>query len=136
MNIFKDFASFSSFTRLRSAAFFDGFGERSLWFPASNVRFIEGGSVLDRGIYMRFVAYFYAVRRQKHTFERGKTTITMTTKCVVKHPHLAIWGIPKGGLGYEKRGFRASEQGCRGGVLGCLGLRNGGLRPRQAPKIG
>ena len=79
MNIFKDFASFSSLTRLRSAAFFHGFGERSLWFPASNVRFIEGGSVLDRGIYMRFVAYFYAVRRQKHTFERGKTTITMTT---------------------------------------------------------
>ena len=39
---------------------------------------------------------------------------------------MAIWGTPKGGLGYEKRGFRASEQGCRGGVLGCLGLRNGG----------
>ena len=50
----------------------------------------------------------------------------MTTRCVVKHPHLAIWGIPKGGLGYEKRGFRASEQGCRGGVFGCRGLRNGG----------
>ena len=79
MNIFKDFVSFSSFTRLRSAAFFDGFGERSLWFPASNVRFIEGGSVLERGIYTCFVAFFCAVRRQKHTFERGKTTITMTT---------------------------------------------------------
>ena len=136
MNIFKDFASFSSFTRHHSATFYHGFGGRSLWFPASNVRFIEGGAVLDRGIYMRFVAYFYAVRRQKHTFERGKTTITMTTRCVVKHPHLAIWGIPKGGLGYEKRGFRASEQGCRGGVLGCRGLRNGGLRPRYTPKIG
>ena len=60
----------------------------------------------------------------------------MTTWCVVKHPNLAIWGIPKGGLGYEKRGFRASEQGCRGGVLGCQGLRNGGLRPCYTPKIG
>ena len=39
---------------------------------------------------------------------------------------MAIWGIPKGGLGYEKRGFRASEQGCRGGVFGCRGLRNVG----------
>lgn len=63
MNIFKDIASFSSFTRHHSATFYHGFGGRSLWFPASNVRFIEGGSVLDRGIYMRFVAYFYAVRR-------------------------------------------------------------------------
>ena len=63
MNIFKDFASFSSLTRHHSATFYHGFGERSLWFAASNVRFIEGGSVLGRGIYMRFVAFFYAVRR-------------------------------------------------------------------------
>ena len=62
MNIFKDIVPFSSFTRHHSATFYHGFGERSLWFAASNVRFIEGGSVLNRGIYMRFVAYFYAVR--------------------------------------------------------------------------
>ena len=70
MNIFKDFVSFSSFTRLRSAAFFHGFGERSLWFPASNVRFIEGGSVLERGIYMRFVA-FSVLCEGKNTRLRG-----------------------------------------------------------------
>ena len=39
---------------------------------------------------------------------------------------MAKWDIPKGGLGYEKRGFRATEQGCRGGVLGCREQRNGG----------
>ena len=36
------------------------------------------------------------------------------------------WDIPNGVLGYEKTGFRATEQGCRGGVLGCRGQRNGG----------
>ena len=63
MNIFQDFASFSSLTRHQSATFYQGFGERSLWLAASNVRFIEGGAVLERGIYMRFVAFFCAVRR-------------------------------------------------------------------------
>ena len=45
------------------------------------------------------------------------------------------WDIPNGVLGYEKTGFRASEQGGGGGVLGVQGLRNGGLRPRKTPKI-
>ena len=34
---------------------------------------------------------------------------------------MAKWDIPKGGLGYEEMGLRASEQGCRGGVLGVEG---------------
>ena len=63
MNIFTDIVPFSSLTRHHSATFYQGLGGHSLWFAASNVRFIEGGSVLYRGIYMRFVAYFYAVRR-------------------------------------------------------------------------
>ena len=46
------------------------------------------------------------------------------------------WDIPNGVLGYEETGFQATEQGCRGGVLGCRGLRNGALRPRYTPKIG
>ena len=45
------------------------------------------------------------------------------------------WDTPNGVLEYEKTGFRASEQGCRGGVLGVQGLRNGGLRPSKTPKI-
>ena len=49
---------------------------------------------------------------------------------------MAKWDIPKGGLGYEKRGFRATEQGCRGGVLGFEGREMGGMRPRYTPKIG
>ena len=46
------------------------------------------------------------------------------------------WDIPNGVLGYEKTGFQASEHGCRGGVLGCRGQRNGVHRPRYTPKIG
>ena len=48
---------------------------------------------------------------------------------------MAKWDIPNGVLGYEKRGFRATEQGCRGGVLGVQGLRNGGAEASlHAPK--
>ena len=32
---------------------------------------------------------------------------------------MVVWGM-------RKRVFQASEHGCRGGVLGCRGLRNGG----------
>ena len=47
-------------------------------------------------------------------------------KCAEKIPQKVKWDIPNGVLGYEKTGFRASEQGYRGGVLGVQGLRNGG----------
>ena len=79
MNIFKDFASFSSLTRHHSVTFYHGLGD--VLYGSLHLMCVlsKGGSVLERGIYMRFVTYFYAVRRQKHTFERGKTTITMTT---------------------------------------------------------
>ena len=43
-------------------------------------------------------------------------------------PQMVVWGM-------RKRGLRASGQGCRGGVLGVQGLRNGGLSPRKTPKI-
>ena len=56
-------------------------------------------------------------------------------KCAENIPQMGKWDTPKGGLGYEETGFRATEQGCRGGVLGGQGLRNGALRPRKTPQI-
>ena len=49
---------------------------------------------------------------------------------------MAKWDIPNGVLGYEKRGFRATEQGCRGGVLGVEGREMGFIGLVIRPKLG
>ena len=46
------------------------------------------------------------------------------------------WDIPNGVLGYEKRGVRATEQGCRGGVLGVEGREMGFIGLVTRPKLG
>ena len=79
-------------------------------------------------------------KRRRQTENRSCTLCANVPKIYPKWQNgtaqMAKWDSPNGGLGYEKRGFRASEQGCRGGVLGCRGQRNGVHRPRYAPKIG
>ena len=64
-----------------------------------------------------------------------KSGLYIVRKCAENIPQMVKWDTPKGGLGYEETGFRATEQGCRGGVLGGQGLRNGALRPRKTPQI-
>ena len=65
-----------------------------------------------------------------------KSGLYIVRKCAENIPQKVKWDTPKGEMGYEETGFRASGQGYRGGVLGVQGLRNGGLRPRKTPKIG
>ena len=59
----------------------------------------------------------------------------MTTWWVVKLPHFDIWGIPKGKMGYDKRGYRASEQGYRGGFWGLKSREMGGWALAKHPKF-
>ena len=55
-----------------------------------------------------------------------KSGLYIVRKCAENIPQMVKWDTPNGGLGYEETGFQASEHGCRGGVLGGQGLRNGG----------